>query len=145
VAADVIAATPSPPPPWRPLSLLSSGRWPSNVARQTKRVGFCSGAVAGLGRHYRRVRLVTVSGAVIIGILAGLIPFFAVWKLKAMLGYDDALDTFGVHAVRRTLGALLTGMLGRHESNGESGDDLKDKSPARSCSPWFLSSSRRSW
>jgi Amt family ammonium transporter len=39
------------------------------------------------------------------------VPFFAVWKLKAMLGYDDALDTFGVHAVGGTMGALLTGFL----------------------------------
>ncbi len=38
-------------------------------------------------------------------------PFFACWKLKAWLGYDDALDTFGVHAVGGTMGALLTGFL----------------------------------
>ena len=47
----------------------------------------------------------------IIGVAAGLIPFFAVVKLKRLLGYDDALDTFGVHAVGGTLGALLTGFL----------------------------------
>ena len=45
----------------------------------------------------------------IIGVLAGCVPFLAVVKLKGMLGYDDALDTFGVHAVGGTLGALLTG------------------------------------
>ena len=42
---------------------------------------------------------------------AGIIPFLACWKLKAWLGYDDALDTFGVHGVGGTLGALLTGIL----------------------------------
>jgi ammonium transporter, Amt family len=48
---------------------------------------------------------------VAIGIAAGLVPFFACYKLKRWLGYDDALDTFGVHAVGGTLGALLTGIL----------------------------------
>jgi len=48
---------------------------------------------------------------VIIGICAGIVPFFACTKLKSLLGYDDALDTFGVHAVGGTLGAFLTGLL----------------------------------
>ena len=52
---------------------------------------------------------VNATGAMIIGMLAGVVPFFACTKLKALLGYDDALDTFGVHAVGGTLGALLTG------------------------------------
>ena len=46
----------------------------------------------------------------IIGVLAGIMPFFACTKLKNALGYDDALDTFGVHAVGGTLGAFLTGI-----------------------------------
>jgi Amt family ammonium transporter len=48
---------------------------------------------------------------VIIGVAAGLIPFFFVNKVKGWIGYDDALDTFGVHAVGGTLGAFLTGIL----------------------------------
>jgi len=44
-------------------------------------------------------------------VLAGIVPFLAVTYLKSMLGYDDALDTFGVHAVGGTMGALLTGFL----------------------------------
>jgi Amt family ammonium transporter len=52
-----------------------------------------------------------VVGAPVIGVLAGLVPYFACTKLKAVLGYDDALDTFGVHAVGGTLGAILTGVL----------------------------------
>jgi Amt family ammonium transporter len=47
---------------------------------------------------------------VIIGIAAGIVPFFACTKLKSWLGYDDALDTFGIHAVGGTLGAFLTGL-----------------------------------
>ncbi len=45
----------------------------------------------------------------IIGVAAGSVPFFACTKLKSWLGYDDALDTFGIHAVGGTLGAFLTG------------------------------------
>jgi Amt family ammonium transporter len=74
-------------------------------------LGFCSGIVAGLVVVTPACGFIDTNGAVIIGILAGLIPFSACWKLKAWLGYDDALDTFGVHAVGGTLGALLTGLL----------------------------------
>jgi len=74
-------------------------------------LGFCSGAVAGLVVITPACGFVDTSGAIIIGIAAGLVPYFAVWKLKAMIGYDDALDTFGVHAVGGTMGALLTGFL----------------------------------
>src|SRR5205814_567562 len=47
-----------------------------------------------------------------------LIPWFFCWKVKSWFGYDDALDTFGVHAVGGTLGAFLTGMLARTGVNG---------------------------
>ncbi len=74
-------------------------------------LGFCSGAVAGLVVITPATGFVDATGAVIIGLLAGIIPYLAVTKLKGMLGYDDALDTFGVHAVGGTLGALMTGFL----------------------------------
>jgi ammonium transporter, Amt family len=74
-------------------------------------LGFCSGAVAGLVVITPACGFVDTTGAMIIGIAAGLVPFFACYKLKAWLGYDDALDTFGVHAVGGTLGALMTGFL----------------------------------
>lgn len=74
-------------------------------------LGFCSGAVAGLVVITPAAGFVDATGAVIIGVLAGLVPFLAVVKLKGILGYDDALDTFGVHAIGGTLGALLTGIL----------------------------------
>ena len=47
----------------------------------------------------------------IIGLAAGLIPYFAILWLKPLFGYDDALDTFGIHAIGGTLGAILTGLL----------------------------------
>ncbi len=74
-------------------------------------LGFCSGAVAGLVVITPACGFVDSTGAVIIGVLAGIVPFFAVVYLKPMIGYDDALDTFGVHAVGGTMGALLTGFL----------------------------------
>ena len=74
-------------------------------------LGFCSGIVAGLVVVTPACGFVTVNGSMLIGLLAGIIPYFAVVFLKAKLGYDDALDTFGVHGVGGTLGALLTGIL----------------------------------
>jgi Amt family ammonium transporter len=79
-------------------------------------LGFCSGAVAGLVVITPACGFVDSNGAIIIGIAAGLVPYFACWKIKAWLGYDDALDTFGVHAVGGTLGAFLTGVLATAKS-----------------------------
>jgi Amt family ammonium transporter len=62
----------------------------------------------------------------IIGVLAGLIPFVACTKIKHWFGYDDALDTFGVHAVGGTLGALLTGFLATADVNANLLTNLKD-------------------
>jgi Amt family ammonium transporter len=81
-------------------------------------LGFCSGAVAGLVVITPACGYVNSTGAVIIGVFAALIPFFFVVKVKKMFGYDDALDTFGVHAVGGTLGALLTGFLADPTVNG---------------------------
>ena len=80
-------------------------------------LGYCSGAVAGLVVITPACGFVTATGAVAIGVLAGIVPFFACIKLKAWIGYDDALDTFGVHAVGGTMGALLTGLLARTYAN----------------------------
>ena len=74
-------------------------------------LGFCSGAVAGLVVITPACGYVDPTGAVIIGIAAGAVPFFACTKLKSWFSYDDALDTFGVHAVGGTLGSFLTGVL----------------------------------
>src|SRR6266480_4731897 len=74
-------------------------------------LGFCSGAVGGLVVITPACGFVDANGAVIIGVLAGAVPFFACTKLKSWFHYDDALDTFGVHAVGGTLGAFLTGLL----------------------------------
>ncbi len=88
-------------------------------------LGFCSGIVAGLVVITPGAGFVTVSSAVIMGVLAGVIPFLAVSYLKRMLGYDDALDTFGVHGVGGTLGAILTGVFADESVNSVVGP-LKD-------------------
>jgi Amt family ammonium transporter len=88
-------------------------------------LGFCSGAVAGLVVITPACGFVDFSGAIIIGIAAGLVPFFACYKLKGWLGYDDALDTFGVHAVGGTLGAFLTGVLATAKVNPNLDTNLK--------------------
>ena len=90
-------------------------------------LGFCSGAVAGLVVITPACGFVTPTGAVIIGIAACLIPWFFCWKVKSWFGYDDALDTFGVHAVGGTIGAFLTGCLARNVANGNLATNLKDK------------------
>ncbi len=74
-------------------------------------VGFCSGAVAGLVVITPACGYVNPTGAMIIGLIAGTIPFLATSYLKPLLGYDDALDVFGVHAIGGTCGALATGFL----------------------------------
>ncbi len=84
-------------------------------------LGYCSGAVAGLVVVTPACGYIDATGAVIIGVCAGLIPFFFVVKVKAMFGYDDALDTFGVHAVGGTMGALLTGFLATPTVNANLG------------------------
>jgi len=81
-------------------------------------LGMCSGAVAGLVVITPAAGFVDSTGAVIIGVLAAVVPYIFVTKIKAMIGYDDALDTFGVHAVGGTLGALMSGLLVSKDVNG---------------------------
>lgn len=73
-------------------------------------LGVVSGAIAGLVAITPACGYVGIQGALVIGIAAGVICFFAVGYLKNMLGYDDALDAFGVHAVGGIVGAILTGV-----------------------------------
>jgi ammonium transporter, Amt family len=80
-------------------------------------LGFSSGVVAGLVVITPACAFVSVNSAVIMGVLAGLVPFIFCVKLKSIFGYDDALDTFGVHAVGGTMGALLTGVFASADVN----------------------------
>ncbi|MFM7818898.1 MAG: ammonium transporter [Verrucomicrobiota bacterium] len=90
-------------------------------------LGFCSGIVAGLVVITPACGFVNASSAVLIGVLAGVVPFLACSYLKKALGYDDALDTFGVHGVGGTMGAIVTGIFADESVNavlGKGGMDL---------------------
>ena len=87
-------------------------------------LGFCSGIVAGLVVITPAAGFVNPTGAVCIGVLAGVVPFLACTKLKAKFKYDDALDTFGVHGVGGTLGALVTGFFATTEANANLATNL---------------------
>jgi Amt family ammonium transporter len=80
-------------------------------------LGFCSGAVGGLVVITPCAGFVTPTSAVIIGVLAGVVPYLACTKLKSALKYDDALDTFGVHGIGGTMGALLCGIFATSDVN----------------------------
>jgi len=89
-------------------------------------LGFCSGAVAGLVVVTPACGFINATGALVIGVAAGIIPWFFCYKVKGWFGYDDALDTFGVHAVGGTLGAFLTGILATADVNANLSTNLKD-------------------
>jgi Amt family ammonium transporter len=73
-------------------------------------LGAASGAVAGLVAITPAAGNVGIPGAFVIGLAAGVVCLWAVNQLKKLLGADDSLDVFGVHAVGGILGALLTGV-----------------------------------
>jgi Amt family ammonium transporter len=73
-------------------------------------LGAASGAVAGLVAITPAAGFVGVMGAMVIGLLAGVICLWGVNGLKKLLGADDSLDVFGIHGVGGILGAILTGV-----------------------------------
>ncbi len=87
-------------------------------------LGAASGCVAGLVAITPASGFVSALPAVIIGLLAGIICFFSVSIVKAKLGYDDALDAFGVHGVGGTWGALATGLFASKAVNPAGADGL---------------------
>lgn len=127
VAADVVAANAFTTTTLA--TAVASFVWPMMewlIKGKPSVLGFCSGAVAGLVVITPACGFVTAGGAVIIGIAAGLVPFFFCFKVKGWFGYDDALDTFGVHAIGGTMGAFLTGALARNVANPNLATNLKD-------------------
>jgi Amt family ammonium transporter len=73
-------------------------------------LGAISGAVAGLVAITPAAGFVSPMSAILIGLIAGVFCYFMVAKVKALFGYDDSLDAFGVHGAGGTLGAILTGV-----------------------------------
>ncbi len=73
-------------------------------------LGALSGAIAGLVAITPAAGFVTVQAAIIIGLIASVISYFGIAWLKPRLGYDDALDVFGIHGLSGLWGALATGL-----------------------------------
>ena len=84
-------------------------------------LGIISGAVAGLVAITPASGFVDPMGALIIGIIAGVVCFWAATGLKHMLGYDDSLDVFGIHGVGGATGAILTGFFAVEAVGGTPG------------------------
>lgn len=85
-----------------------------------KFIGLLTGAVAGLATITPAAGFVPLWAAILIGIAAGAVCFFAV-SFKNRLGWDDALDVWGVHGVGGLLGTILLGVFASQSINGQSG------------------------
>ncbi|MEZ5627182.1 MAG: ammonium transporter [Rhodocyclaceae bacterium] len=87
-------------------------------------LGAASGAVAGLVAITPACGSVGPMGAIVIGLLSGVVCLWGVNGLKRMLGADDSLDVFGVHGVGGILGAILTGVFTAPSLGGTGGEDF---------------------
>lgn len=92
-------------------------------------LGAASGAVAGLVAITPACGFVGVGGALVIGLLAGVICLWGVTGLKKLLGADDALDVFGIHGIGGILGAMLTGVFAAPSLGGVSWWDYVANAP----------------
>ena len=92
-------------------------------------LGIISGAVAGLVAITPASGFVDPRGALIIGVAAGVICYWATTSLKHMLRYDHSLDAFGVHGIGGMVGAILTGVLAVAWVGGEGKSGLIDGNP----------------
>jgi Amt family ammonium transporter len=90
------------------------------IAKKPSVLGMISGAVAGLVAITPASGFVNPVGALIIGFAAGVVCYFASVWVKKWIGYDDALDTWGVHGVGGALGAMMTGMFASNAINSSS-------------------------
>jgi Amt family ammonium transporter len=94
-------------------------------------LGAASGAVAGLVAITPASGYVAPMPAIIIGLVAGAVCFWACTSLKAWLGYDDSLDVFGVHGIGGTTGAILTGVFASKAVNPAAADGLLNGNPGQ--------------
>ena len=84
-------------------------------------LGAISGGVAGLVAITPAAGFVDVFGALLIGAIAPLVSYFAIYTLKAKLGYDDALDVWGIHGMSGIWGAIATGIFAVPAIGGTAG------------------------
>jgi Amt family ammonium transporter len=80
-------------------------------------LGAAAGMVAGLATITPASGFVTIPAAFCIGLVAGVVCYLAVTKIKAVCGYDDSLDVFGVHGIGSITGMLMLGFLANAEVN----------------------------
>ncbi len=85
--------------------------------KKVSALGVISGAVAGLVGITPAAGFVTPINALWIGLITGVFCYFMVVKVKAIFGYDDSLDAFGVHGAGGTMGAILTGLFANSAIN----------------------------
>jgi Amt family ammonium transporter len=92
-------------------------------------LGMITGMIAGLAAVTPAAGFITPMAAVCIGIGAGVIPWLAVTYVKALLGYDDSLDAFGVHGVGGIWGVVATGIFASKAVNPAGADGLLHGNP----------------
>ena len=93
------------------------------VGHKPSALGFCSGVVAGLVAVTPAAGNSGPFGAIVLGAVASIICYFAVTKIKPMLGYDDSLDAFGIHGVGGIVGAVGTAVVYAPSLGGPGGAD----------------------
>jgi Amt family ammonium transporter len=84
-------------------------------------LGLASGAISGLVGITPAAGYVGMEGALIIGLISGIVGYYGVVHLKKALNYDDTLDVFGIHGLVGIWGALATGLFADPAINGEAG------------------------
>jgi Amt family ammonium transporter len=87
------------------------------IAKKPSVLGMISGAVAGLVAITPASGYVNPTGALIIGLIAGVVCYISAVHLKKVFGYDDALDCWGVHGIGGATGAILTGVFASNAIN----------------------------
>jgi Amt family ammonium transporter len=101
------------------------------IAKKPSVLGMVSGAVAGLVAITPASGFVNPTGALIIGLAAGVVCYTSAVHVKKIFGYDDALDCWGVHGVGGALGAFMTGMFASNAINSAGKGWLIDHNPGQ--------------
>ncbi len=102
------------------------------IIKKPTLIGIASGAISGLVAITPAAGYVDVSGAMIFGIVGGVVGYFGVVKLKEYFKHDDTLDAFGMHGLVGIVGALLTGILANPAIDP-------------SATGWFFGNSQQFW
>ena len=100
-------------------------------------LGIASGAVAGLVAITPAAGLAGPMGSIVLGLVAGAVCYLAVTGVKNALGYDDALDVFGIHGVGGIIGAIGTGIVAAPSRRLRPRRVLHQRPAGRRSSPWW--------